>query len=505
MTLILHKLKRTRLQLLIFLVAFIFFGVHEASALTYQTPQGSGTESDPYIIASLEDLEWINITANFDKHYRQSQSIKLSDASYLDGTFIPLGNGNNRLGDLQAFTGTYDGNGKTIFDLSSRPGGNGNNVGFIGDLGQGGVLKNLTFASATVEGGHNTGIAVGNNNGTVQNVTILGGEVTHVINQNTFANTGGLVGRNQGNGVITGSSSNATVNGYGKQVGGLVGVNRPGGIITQSFAYGDVNNAGGSSVNDRTGGLVGSNSGTITFSYTRPGTIVKTVSGMNAVGGLVGRNAGTIRYSFAMTNVFGTTYVGGLIGLAENHGDDFDPLASVTYATGDVTGTNHVGGLIGGGDVAATSFSGAGRVEFSYSIGKVTGSGNDVGGFAGSRVNTAGRNYWNTQTSGQSSSVFGQPLTTAQMYDPSNFGFDFIIRWAWQSGVYESFPYISSDDIDYDLTKNLDTPKPNIPGQVYSDGSMQITIDTDYSSDLTMSLPLMKGADLQIDWGDGTG
>ena len=482
----------------LFLTTF-FLCANSLLAQVYQAPQGSGTEADPYLITSLQDLEWINITESFDKYYKQTTNINLNNAEYLDDTFIPLGNGSNQIGNITAFTGTYDGNGKTIFNLSSEPGGN--NVGFIGDLGQGGVLKNLTFASATVKGGHNTGIAVGNNNGTVQNVTISGGEVTHVINQNLFANTGGLVGRNQGNGMITGSSSNAIVTGFGRQVGGLVGVNRPGGIITQSFAYANVYNNGENNVNDRTGGLVGSNSGTITWSYTRPGTFDKIVTGINAVGGLVGRNAGSIQWSFAMADVIGTTYVGGLIGLAENHGEDWDPLASVTYATGDVTGSNHVGGLIGGGNGASD----AGRVEFSYSIGKVTGSGNDVGGFAGSRVNTAGRNYWNTQTSGQSSSVFGQPLTTQEMYDPSNWGYNFVLFWSLQDGVYKSFPYITwGNVIDYDLTKNLDTPKPNIPGQVYNDGSMQISIDTDYSSDLTMSLPLMKGADLQIDWGDGT-
>lgn len=490
---------RPLLYLLVITFVLFFLGWQQALAqIVYVEPQGSGTESDPYLITSLRDLEWINITESFDKYYKQTTSIDLSDAEYLDDTFIPLGNPSNEIGALQPFTGTYDGNGKTIFYLSSEPGGN--NVGFIGDLGTGGVLKNLTFASATVKGGFATGIAVGNNNGTVENVTISGGEVTHVVNDNPFANTGGLVGRNQGNGVISNSSSNATVTGKGRQVGGLVGVNRPGGIITTSYAWGYVFNNGAENVNERTGGLVGSNSGTIYFSYTNP-IGQNLVTGIYAVGGLVGRNAGTISYSFSMTDVIGTTYVGGLVGLAENHGEDWDPLISVTYATGDVEGTNHVGGLIGGGGGASD----AGRVEFSYSIGQVTGTGNDIGGFAGSRVNTAGRNYWNTQTSGQSNSVFGQPLTTQQMYDPSNWGYNFDSIWSLQDGVYKSFPYITwMNGIDYDLTKNLDTPQPNIPGQEYKDGSMTLTIDTDFSSDLTMSLPLMKGANLQIDWGDGT-
>jgi surface protein len=468
-----------------------------------QTPQGSGTENDPYLITSLQDLEWINIEGEFDKHYKQTKNIDLKGASYRDDdTFIPLGNlgnkGNrkNTTENLQEFTGTYDGNNKQILHLSSNPGGN--HVGFIGELGQGGELKDLVFVRAKVSGGHSTGIAVGNNNGTVERVEIAGGEVEHVVNDNDFANTGGLVGRNNQNGKIKNSFSNATVIGHGKQIGGLVGVNRPGGVIEGSSAFANVTNKALTNVNDRTGGLVGSNGGNISFSYAVARTDIQ-VTGEHAVGGLVGRNTGTIYYCFARVDVKGETYVGGLVGAAVNKDNGDNPQVTATYATGNVSGTDYVGGLLGGGKSGKES---SGKVELSYSIGRVTGTGNNVGGFAGSDVNTKKSNYWNTKTSDQYSSAFGQPKTDAEMYDESNFNSPFKGVFKWQNGVYKSFPYFKSA-FTYDRT-DRETPLPNIPGQVKNNGSMVIVIDTDYSSDLTMSLPLMKGADLQIDWGDGT-
>jgi hypothetical protein len=97
---------------------------------------------------------------------------------------------------------------------------------------------------------------------------------------------GGLVGVNV-DGEISGCYATSVVNARGA-TGGLVGVNASDAIITNSYARGDV--IGRSAV----GGLVGSNGGTITSSYA-----IGNVLGEEYLGGLAGPDQdGTIAESF---------------------------------------------------------------------------------------------------------------------------------------------------------------------------------------------------------------
>ena len=92
---------------------------------------------------------------------------------------------------------------------------------------------------------------------------------------------GGLVGLNFGS--ITSSCSAASVRGH-KGVGGLVGLNSWPGAIDSSFSSGSVSGTG--SYYD-VGGLVGSNGGSVSTSYST-GRVSSSVNGEASVGGLVG-------------------------------------------------------------------------------------------------------------------------------------------------------------------------------------------------------------------------
>ena len=111
------------------------------------------------------------------------------------------------------------------------------------------------------------------------------------------------------------------------------------------------------------GGLAGSNSGTISASYT-----TGSVTGFREIGGLAGSSGGPISASYATASVTGTSTVGGLVG--RNSG-----TISANYATGSVTGTAAVGGLVG--------YNVSGTISASYATGSVTGTTN-VGSLAGS-------------------------------------------------------------------------------------------------------------------------
>ena len=133
----------------------------------------------------------------------------------------------------------------------------------------------------------------------------------------------------------------------------------------------------------------------------------------NQAGGLVGENKGDIAASYAAVAVSGNANVGGLVG----HNDDGAILAS--YATGSVnSNASNVGGVVGlnGGDIIA-----------SYSTGAVSRSGGStlgVGGLVGNDdlSGTVSNSYWDTESSGQSTSRTGTGKTGAELRAPTAYG-----------------------------------------------------------------------------------
>jgi len=184
---------------------------------------------------------------------------------------------------------------------------------------------------------------------------------------------GGLVGSDSG--TITDSYSTADVTGSGDYVGGLAGYINARGSITNSYATGEV--SGRSFV----GGLVGAG----VRDTIRGGYATGKVKGSGGhVGGLVGySNGGYIINSYATGNVEGGgSYIGGLAGRSENmtvagSGNTKTVYLSNivnSYAAGNVKGVGSVGGLVG--------FKSGSAIRNCYAAGEVTG--NDlVGGLVG--------------------------------------------------------------------------------------------------------------------------
>ncbi len=182
-------------------------------------------------------------------------------------------------------------------------------------------------------------------------------------------NVGGVAGRNKGS--ISASCAQGVVRGY-YYVGGFVGRNS--GTISASCAKGTVRATGWS-----TGGFVGINrpGGKIYANYA-----TGAVNGRFETGGLIGDNSGEIVASYATGAVDGESYKGGLVG--GNQGK-----IAASYATGAVSGwswwRSWAGGLVGG----------------AFDSGTVTNS------------------YWNTDTSGQSTSRGGVGKSTSELRAPT--------------------------------------------------------------------------------------
>ena len=131
------------------------------------------------------------------------------------------------------------------------------------------------------------------------------------------------------------------------------------------------------------------------------------IKGTNYVGGFTGENAGKISGSFVSGTIAGSKAVGALVG--RNYGE-----IQNSYATGSATGGMSVGGLAGENNFGA--------ISNSYAAVVVRGAG-ALGGLAGgtSESSQISSSYWDTQISGQASSLGGTGLTTAQLKNLANY------------------------------------------------------------------------------------
>ncbi len=331
--------------------------------------EGEGSQDSPYLIDSAEQLNLIGMLQNeLDKDYKLMADIDLS--AYSGMAFNRVGSGST------PFTGVFDGNDHTISNFSYTCTET-YSIGLFGYVsGPNSVIKNLKLTWPNVDAGTggSVGALVGSlERGTIANCHVDGGCVSGGWE------VGGLVGTSYG-GTVTDCNSSATLSGNGS-VGGLVGYNE-GSLATSSSSA----SASGTWC---VGGLAGVNGGRISSSYS-----TSTVSGSDEVGGLVGGNGGNISVSYSNGVVWGEECVGGLVG---SNGDMYmgagGPVTNC-YSTASVSGSSYVGGLVG------------------YNSG-----------------GSVGSCFWDTQTSGQTTSAGGTGKTTAEMQTGSTFleaGWDFV-------------------------------------------------------------------------------
>jgi len=229
---------------------------------------GSGTETDPYLISTAEQLNLIgSFPCEWDKHFELVNDVNLS--SYTGRQFNIIG----------VFNGVFDGKNHKIWNFTLEY--IGERAGLFGQLQFGGLIKNLGLENVDV----------------------------NALALNDSSYVGALVGRN-----FLGTIRNCYASGRVAAtacVGGLVGEHQ--GWMEDCYAEGTVSGV------DGVGGLVGLN-----YSFIRDCYSTGIASGGAHVGGLVGQNGyswhpgGLISGCYATGNVSGESGVGGLCG--ENYG-----------------------------------------------------------------------------------------------------------------------------------------------------------------------------------------
>ncbi len=303
---------------------------------------GSGSENNPYLIQTAQQLNLIGATpGHWNRHFKLIADIDMSEPNLAPYNIIGVDR-------TQSFSGVFDGNDHTISNLYLRT----TRDRYSGLFGYvGGEIRNLGLVRPVVFAqGRDVGALAGYlDSGTIadcyaKNVDVSGDDYI-----------GGLVGTTTGR--IVNCSSTGIVSGD-QWIGGLIGV-----------------------VSDST----------VNTSYSRAD-----VTGNMNVGGFAGKTAdqsAVINNCYATGSVSGNTNVGGLAGQVEQG------RAYKSYSTGSVTGNQYVGGFTGRirvlGNVTHCFWDTqkSGQTASAGGTGKTTAQMQTINTFS-----NAGWDFWNTWT-----------------------------------------------------------------------------------------------------------
>ena len=203
------------------------------------------------------------------------------------------------------FTGTFEGLGNTVSNITLNNAGKKNNVGgMFAEIGPNGTVNDISLTGLDMNADRSRsagGLVGADSQGFLSGIRVSG-----KIKGGGLTGVGGLVGSNDG--TLNNSSATVTVQSGKSCAGGLVSANYF--MITNSFATGAVTSGAVAAA----GGLVCANLFEITNSYATGS--VKSGTGSN-VGGMVGGNDGEITTSYSTGRVSAPpkSTVGGFVGL----------------------------------------------------------------------------------------------------------------------------------------------------------------------------------------------
>jgi len=295
-------MRKNILTLQIVMILLIMTGGLFAQTATppsnYSTSDGS--ESDPYLISSLNNLYWLSQNSGkWDKNYEQTADIDASGTSGWDSGagFSPIGNNSTD------FTGSYNGQDYTINELTINKSSTNLFAALFGQI-DGATIENLGITNVDITGEYClSGLVGGAKNSTIKNCYSTG---SVYLNGSIAGNQyyGGLAGYLT-NSTMSNCYSTANVSGD-RFVGGLIGLTTNYSTISNCFSKGSV-------------------------------------SGEENIGGLIGYTAvhSNVSNCYSRGSVSGDYQIGGLVGFHQNSNID------KCYSTGSVSGNSRAGGLVG--------------------------------------------------------------------------------------------------------------------------------------------------------------
>ena len=368
---------------------------------------GNGKAASPYLISTPQHLALLAKNVNEGTSYENTYFRQTANISLAGHLWLPIGQANGLYGEVTEnyFSGSYDGGGYTVFDITttmmlSQQGLFGAVMG--ASTASPVVIENVTVSNSSINGyDYVAGIAgyaqfanfdncmnsasvtsagryTGGISGYISTVTIENcynlGTVTGqgVFSSNDYEGHGGIAGYSVSNASIIDNCFNYSAVQGNYHVAGILGRNNA--IITNCYNFGDI------SGNGYVGGIGGrvEASTRITNCHNR-GNISST--GVD-VGGICGLSRATITFATSVGTLSGVDNIGGIVGRAWQ-----DVTITNSYFGGTITttGTN-VGGILGTVDYNA----GVHEISLSYNFAEFSTTNASVKGILGSSDSSTG-------------------------------------------------------------------------------------------------------------------
>lgn len=281
-------MKRTLLFIAMFLIANLSVMAQGISTWDGTTAtsygSGTGTEADPYLINTAQELALLAQNANLPTDYSGVYFRLTSNLDLNNLAWTPIAKNSY----IDSFKGHFDGGNKTIANLNVNTSGEYN--GLFGTVNTNATIANLGIVSGTVVANSAEGISIyagaiaGLSHGTIQNCynkSTVSATSTNT-NSSIWILAGGIAGESYGNVKNCFNNANIMAAAYESNYsavscsGGLVG--RSYGSTSNCYNRGDV-----SSAPMYAGGIIGMNAGTaITNSY-NTGNLTSTWSQTGAI------------------------------------------------------------------------------------------------------------------------------------------------------------------------------------------------------------------------------
>lgn len=308
---------------------------------------GDGSSENPYQINTATDLALLSVMVNNStnpilrgsgKYFKLMVDIDLNYQNWK-----PIGTST-----WNSFLGTFDGNGKTISNLSMSSDNTISLAALFGAITDGGAVLNLNVANVKLEKvkASNMAAVVAYLSGTVTNCSVSG----FLSNESGY--TGGIVAYLL-SGSITHCKNMANLKTKEKFLGGIVAYNMENGSISNCYNTGNLEITDNANQPRIVGGICGENKGLIEKCFNMGNIIAKKME--HRAGGIAGVNRNKIAYTYNIGRFLNvgqgqrSPFLGGLVG--HNLTDDMN-LAILEYsyhlgfmeregaANGAIVGTN---------------------------------------------------------------------------------------------------------------------------------------------------------------------